>query len=100
MKLIEKIEKLLQSTQLNDGLIAIAISYQLPWEEFDAFFDRKVPTRISTSWDKHYYFLRNGKVYFWGSAYLGRSENELRDFAEFASKYDISTYVDLTPDNK
>lgn len=98
MKLIERIEQLLQSNNLDDVLIAISISYNLPFEEFDTFFDRIVPTEDLPHMDKLYYFLRNNKIYFMG-AYLGRSKTEFDTFEQFSKNSDLTRYIDLTPDN-
>jgi len=92
-----KIERLLQSSHLDDIVIAINLAYSLPFEEFDAFFDRIVPVGIVNR-GKPYYFIRNGKIYFWGDAYLGRVPCDCYGPSDLTDNR-LSKYIDLTPDN-
>lgn len=98
MKLIDKIHSLLQSTDLNDILIAIAISYQLPFEEFDSLFNEEIKPGILPNHGKGYYFIRESKIYFMGSDYLGRSDKDYMSLEEFEKAYSFDNYINLTPD--
>jgi len=94
--MLERIESLLKSSNLDDIFIAIDLAYTLPVEEFHTLFNRKVPTKVLPN-DKHYYFIREGIIYFQGNAYLGRSERDYT-LAEFLSRYRLGSYINLTPD--
>lgn len=92
----DNILKLLQSKSLSDIFIAIELAYTLSFEEFDAIFDQKVPTKVLPD-DECYYFMRNDKIYYMGCAYLGRSEKDKENFNEAAKSVNLSRYIDLTP---
>lgn len=91
----EKILALLDSTHLNDILIAIQLAYKLPFEEFDEIFDKTTRTQVTP--EECYYFIRANKIYFWGSAYLGRSEADGPDYESLCKRLDPSEYINLTP---
>lgn len=95
----EKVLQLLQSSHFSDVLIAIQLSYKLPFEEFHSIFGTTLRIKSLPTDKPFYYFMRNNLLYFVGSAYIGRSNIEYATLEEFKRDFLYDSYTNLTPDN-
>lgn len=86
------VERLLQSKDYDDVILAVQLAYKLPIKEFEAIFDIESPVMIGTKdismKAQYYYFVRNGKRYAMGRSAIVRSD-----------KGNIDHIIDLTPED-